>query len=104
MAQNYKEYLEEEFERAKKNFEKAKQERARIDMGLVIRISAYFDWGRTYFVQDLDETRAKQKAYEMAKQTFGCNLPDTLEEAEAMNDTGVPICIEVLETIEQIIL
>lgn len=69
-------------------------------MGLVISISAYFDWSMTYFVQSMDETEAKEKAYKMAKQTFSCTLPDTLEEAESTDG----ICISVIATVEQIIL
>ena len=69
-------------------------------MGFAIRISAYLDWGMTYFVQETNEERAKQKAYRRAKETWSCVLPDTLEEAEV--DDGV--YIEVLGEIEQIIL
>ena len=69
-------------------------------MGLVISISAYLDWGMTYFVQSMNEEEAKEKAYKMFKQTVSCLLPDTLDEAENSEN----ICIEVLATIGQIIL
>lgn len=36
-------------------------------MGLVIRISAYGTWDRTYFVQDFDESDAKEKAFNIFK-------------------------------------
>ena len=51
-------------------------------MGLVIKISFCYDWERIYFVQDLNETEAKEKAFKMFKDTMSCYLPDTLEEAE----------------------
>lgn len=38
-------------------------------MGFAIRISAYLDWGMTYFVQETNEERAKQKAYQRARAT-----------------------------------
>lgn len=69
-------------------------------MGLVIEIWAYGDWQRTYFVQDLDEMSAKEKAFKMFKQTTSCALPDTLEELE--NDSG--FSIEVIAEVDQIIL
>lgn len=69
-------------------------------MGLVINIWAYGDWERTYFVQDLDRERAKEKAFRMFKQTTSCYLPDTLEELES--DDG--FSIEVVAEVEQIIL
>lgn len=50
-------------------------------MGFAIRITAYYDWDMTYFVQETDEVRARRKAYERAKETWSCTLPDTLEEA-----------------------
>lgn len=69
-------------------------------MGLVIKITAYYDWKRTYFVQSLDETEAKEKAFKMFKQSSSCYLPDTLEEAEKSEG----IYIEVVTEVEQIIL
>lgn len=69
-------------------------------MGIVIRISAYGEWVRTYFVQTLDEEEAKEKAFRMFKGYMSCWLPDTLEEAEM--DDG--FWVEVLDTVEQIIL
>ena len=80
-SNNYQEYLED-------------------DMGLIITICFYYDWNRTYFVQDLDEVAAKRKAFKMFKHTMGCYLPDTLEEAE--KDDG--FSIEIVATVEQIIL
>ena len=47
-------------------------------MGLVIRISAYGSWDRTYFVQDLDELEAKEKALKAFQQTMSCYVPFTL--------------------------
>lgn len=69
-------------------------------MGLVIKISYCYDWERTYFVQNLNETEAKRKAFKMFKDTMSCYLPDTLEEAERDDN----FFIEIIETIEQIIL
>ena len=69
-------------------------------MGLVVNIWAYGDWERTYFIQDLDRERAKEKAFRMFKQTMSCYLPDTLEELE--NDSG--FSIEIIAEVEQIIL
>ena len=69
-------------------------------MGLVIRIDAYADWTRTYFVQELDVSEAKRKAFDMFKKTVSCYLPETVEEAE----TDDAILIEVIGEVEQIIL
>ncbi len=69
-------------------------------MGLVIRISAYADWECTYFVQELDITEAKRKAFDMFKKTMSCYLPETVEVAEAEES----IFIELLCEVEQIIL
>lgn len=69
-------------------------------MGLVIRISAYADWERTYFVQELDAIEAKRKAFDMFKKTMSCYLPETVEEAE-VDDC---IIIEAIGEVEQIIL
>ena len=69
-------------------------------MGLVIEIYYCCDWERIYFVQDLNRERAKQKAFDMFKNTMSCWLPDTLEEAE--NDDR--FIINVLAEVEQIIL
>lgn len=69
-------------------------------MGLVIKISYCYDWERIYFVQDLNIERAKQKAFDMFKNTTSCWLPDTLEEAEK-DDSFV---IDIITEVEQIIL
>jgi len=69
-------------------------------MGIVIEISAYGQWSCTYFVQCVDEDKAKRKAYDMAKDTFSCSLPDTLKEAEASDRISIKIITEV----EQIIV
>ncbi len=69
-------------------------------MGIVINIRAYGSWERTYFVQEMDETKAKEKAFNMFKQTMSCCLPDSLEEFETDDRTS----IEVVATVEQIIL
>lgn len=69
-------------------------------MGLVIEISFCYDWYRTYFVQNLNEKEAKEKAFKMFKQTMSCYLPDTLE--EAIKDDS--FSIEVIAEIEQIII
>ncbi len=74
------------------------QER-KIIMGIVVCVSAYGEWRRTYFVQTLDEFEAKEKAYEMSKMIFNCNLPDTLDEAEE-NES---IIIEIITEVETII-
>lgn len=69
-------------------------------MGFAIRIYRYSDNEMTYFVQETNEERAKQKAYQRAKETFNCGMPDTLEEFENDYFGG----IEVLAKIGQIIL
>ncbi len=69
-------------------------------MGFAINVSAYLDWEMTYFVQETDEERARQKAYQRAKETWSCVLPDTLEEADASDR----VYVETLAKIEQIIL
>lgn len=69
-------------------------------MGLVVKISAYYDWNCTYFVQTLNEAEAKEKAFKMFKQSVSCYLPDTLEEAE--NNDG--ISIEIVAEVEHILL
>lgn len=69
-------------------------------MGLVIKISFCQSWNMTYFVQSMDESEAKEKAFKMFKQTTSCYLPDTLEEAIKDNS----FFIEILTEIDQIIL
>lgn len=69
-------------------------------MGFAINVSAYLDWEMTYFVQETDEERARQKAYQRAKETWSCVLPDTLEEADASDR----VYVETLAKVDQIIL
>ena len=69
-------------------------------MGFAVCIVAYFDWEMTYFVQETDEEKARQKAYRRAKETWSCVLPDTLEEADASDR----VYVEALAEIGQIIL
>lgn len=69
-------------------------------MGLIIKISFYYDWERVYFVQELNREEAKQKAYKMFKSTMSCALPETLEEAE-QDDS---FYIKIITDVEQIIL
>lgn len=69
-------------------------------MGFAIRVTAYYDWDMTYFVQETNEVRARHNAYERAKETWRCTLPDTLEEA----DKSDKVYVETLAEIEQIIL
>ena len=69
-------------------------------MGFAINVSAYLDWEMTYFVQETDEERARRKAYQRAKETWSCVLPDTLEEADASDR----VYVETLAKIDQIIL
>lgn len=69
-------------------------------MGIVVRICAYYDWDRTFFVQTLDEHEAKQKAWKMAKQYFSCYMYDSLEEAEE----DERIYIHVMAAVDQIII
>lgn len=64
-------------------------------MGLVINISYYWDWKCTYFVQNMDEIEAKEKAFKMFKQTMSCYLPDTLKEAEKNESFSIEIVAEV---------
>lgn len=70
-------------------------------MGFAITIWRYSDNEMTYFVQETNEERAKQKAYQRAKETFNCEMPDTLEEFEKQDNFGG---IEVDAKIDQIIL
>lgn len=70
-------------------------------MGFAITIRRYSDYRTTYFVQETNEERAKQKAYQRAKETFDCYMPETLEEFEDQENFG---WIEVDAKIEQIIL
>lgn len=70
-------------------------------MGFAITICRYSDNEMTYFVQETNEERAKQKAYQRAKETFNCGMPDTLEEFEQQENIG---WIEVDAKIDQIIL
>lgn len=70
-------------------------------MGFAITIYRYSDNEMTYFVQETNEERAKQKAYQRAKETFDCCMPDTLEEFEKQDNFGG---IEVVVKIGQIIL
>lgn len=69
-------------------------------MGFAVTVRRYSDYKMTYFVQETNEERAKQKAYQRAKETFDCGMPDTLEEFE--NDYFGDI--EVVAKIGQIIL
>lgn len=70
-------------------------------MGFAITIYRYSDNEMTYFVQETNEERAKQKAYQRAKETFDCCMPDTLEEFEKQDNFSG---IEVVAKIGQIIL
>lgn len=70
-------------------------------MGFAITIWRYADNEMTYFVQETNEERAKQKAYQRAKETCGCYMPETLEEFEQQENIG---WIEVDAKIDQIIL
>lgn len=64
-------------------------------MGLVVDIDYCYEWGCTYFVQSMDETEAKEKAFKLFKQTASCYLPDTLEEAEKDDSFSIRIVAEV---------
>lgn len=70
-------------------------------MGFAITVRRYSDYQMTYFVQETNEERAKQKAYQRAKETWDCYMPETLEEFEQQESLG---WIEVDAKIEQIIL
>lgn len=39
-------------------------------MGFAVRIVAYFDWEMTYFVQETDEEKARQKAYQKSERNM----------------------------------
>ncbi len=69
-------------------------------MGFVIEVSAYRGLERTYFVQELDISEAKRKAYDMFRKSSSCYLPETLAEAEV---SDLVFVIEVCK-VEQIIL
>ena len=70
-------------------------------MGFAVTVRRYSDYKMTYFVQETNEERAKQKAYQRAKETWDCYMPDTLEVFEQQVNIG---WIEVDAKIEQIIL
>lgn len=70
-------------------------------MGFAITVRRYFDYQMTYFVQETNEKRAKQKAYQRAKETWDCYMPEALEEFEQQENLG---WIEVDAKIDQIIL
>lgn len=69
-------------------------------MGIVVRIRAYYDWDRTFFVQTLDKEEAKRKAWTMAKQIFSCYMGDTFE--EALENNGIWFSIDAV--VDQIII
>lgn len=71
-------------------------------MGFVIKINVCDKWIRSYFVQEIDEELAKEKAYYMFRKTMSCYLPDTLEEAEQNNNYN--LSIDLIEEVDQIIL
>lgn len=77
-------------------------------MGIVIDINIGYEWEHTYFVQTLDETEAKQKAYKMAKQEFKMinnnflNIPDTLEEVKNQDD--IMIGIDIIGQVDHILI
>ncbi len=64
-------------------------------MGLVVNIDYCYKWECTYFVQSMDETEAKEKAFKIFKQTMNCYLPDTIEEAEKDDSFSIRIVAEV---------
>lgn len=70
-------------------------------MGFAVTVRRYSDYRMTYFVQEINEERAKQKAYQRAKETWDCYMPETLEEFERQENIG---WIEVDTKIDQIIL
>lgn len=70
-------------------------------MGFAVTVRRYSDYKMTFFVQETNEERAKQKAYQRAKETCGCYMPEALEEFEQQENIG---WIEVDAKIDQIIL
>ena len=70
-------------------------------MGFAVTVRRYSDYQMTYFVQETNEERAKQKAYQRAKETWDCYMSETLEEFEQQENIG---WIEVDAKIDQIIL
>lgn len=70
-------------------------------MGFAVTVRRYSDYKMTFFVQETNEERAKQKAYQRAKEICGCYMPETLEEFEQQENIG---WIEVDAKIDQIIL
>lgn len=69
-------------------------------MGIVIRIGFGYKWEETYFVQCMNEELAKEKAFNMFKETHSCYLPNTIEEADKDDN----FYIEVVGKVTQIIL
>ena len=39
-------------------------------MGLVVKICAFYDYEMTFYVQTLDEEKAKEKAYQMFREYY----------------------------------
>lgn len=69
-------------------------------MGFAVTVRRYSDYKMTYFVQETNEERAKQKAYQRARETWGCYMPETFEELQQENLGWV----EADAKIDQIIL
>ena len=68
-------------------------------MGVVIEIKAYGTWACTYFVQSFNKRYALKKAYEKAKATFSCDLPNSLEEAEINENISIALISYIDEVI-----
>lgn len=64
-------------------------------MGFAITIWRYSDNEMTYFVQETNEERAKQKAYQRAKETWDCYMPETLEELQQENLGWIEVDAEI---------
>lgn len=70
-------------------------------MGYTVRISAYYDYVRVFFVKAKTERIAMELAYEEFKEFCPCILPETLEEAKTMDDFDFFIStLEVNQTID----
>ena len=50
-------------------------------MGLVVKICAFYDYEMTFYVQTLDEEKAKEKAYQMFREYYNnLHIPTLIDD------------------------
>lgn len=65
-------------------------------MGLVIKIRAYYDYVRTFYVQTLDEYKAKEKAYQMFREYYSnLHIPTLMDDIK-----DDEISIDIVATVD----